>query len=147
MAGSKLNNLTDRQKKAMGYVVSAWKKSGETFATLEEGLRVLSSDKRPTANAISTSEESYMAVACGYGKGYRNKLTLSKEDAALLLELVVPIRREACCEESAKKMVELAAGVLLDGRAVPKTITDPSWERVLRVLAEVAPSAGQSRMF
>lgn len=147
MAGSKLSNLTERQKKDMGYVVSAWMKSGGTTAVLEEGLKVLSSGKRPTADAISRAELPFMAVACNYGKGYRDKLTLSKGDASLMLEFVVPIRQAACCEESARKMVELAAGVFLNGLAPPKTITDPSWEPVLRVIREVAPSLGQRTMF
>jgi hypothetical protein len=147
MSGSKLNNLTDRQKKAMGYVVSAWKKSGATTAVLEEGLKVLSSVKRPTADAISRRESPFMAVACNYGKGYRDKLTLSKEDASIMLEFVVPIRKAAQGEESAKQMIGMAAGVLLNGMVPPKTLTDPSWEPVLRVIREVAPALNQRQLF
>ncbi|MFH0884958.1 MAG: hypothetical protein V1861_04570 [Candidatus Micrarchaeota archaeon] len=147
MAGSTLNNLTARQKKDMEYVVSAWKRSGESTAVLEEGLRVLSSPKRPTADAISRADHPYVAVACNYGKRYRDKLTLSKADASLMLGFVVPIRQVAQDEESAKKMVGLVAGVLLNGLVPPKTLTDPSWEPVLRVIREVAPSLNQRPMF
>jgi len=88
-----------------------------------------------------------MAVACKYGKGQRDMLTLSKGDAAIMLEAVVSLRNEAQDETGAKKMIGLAAGVLFDGVAIPKTITDPSWGPVLRLIREVAPSAGQSQMF
>jgi len=147
MAGSKLNNLTDRQKKDMGYVVSAWKRSGESTAVLAEGLKVLSSDKRPTADAISRDDAPYMAVACNYGKGYRDKLTLSREDASLMLEFVVPLRGAARNERGAREMVEMAAGVIINGQPIPKTLANPLWEPVLRVIAEVAPSLNQRPMF
>ncbi len=147
MTHSKLNSLTPRQKKAMGYVVGAWRRSGESTRVLEEGLRVLSSRRRPTADAISRSEQPYMAVACNYGKRYRDRLTLTKADAAIMLEFVQPIRRAARDEEEARKMVELAAGVLFNGQAPPKTLADPSWEPLLRIIADVAPSAAQRPLF
>lgn len=147
MADSKLNALTTRQKKDMRNVVNAWKRSGAATEVLEEGLRLLSSDKRPTANEISKWDTEVMAVTCTWGKGYRNKLTLSKPDASLLLELVTQIRGAAGNEENAKKMVGLAAGLFFDGAQPPKTLRDPSWEPLLRVVREVAPSLCQAAMF
>jgi hypothetical protein len=147
MTRSKLNELTVRQKADMGYVAKAWARSGQTTRVLEDGLRVLASDKRPTADEIARREDPFTAVTCKYGKGYRDKLTLSKEDAAIMLEAVVQLRKEAHDEKGAKKIINLAAGVLFDGIPVPKTITDPSWEPVLRLIRETAPSLGQSLMF
>jgi hypothetical protein len=147
MADSKLNSLTQRQKKDMRSVVNAWKRSGAATQVLEEGLRLLSSEKRPTANEISKWDTEVMAVTCTWGKGYRNKLTLSKADASLLLELVSQIRSAADGEENAKKMVGLASGLFFDGEKPPKTLRDPSWEPLLRIVREVAPSLCQATMF
>jgi len=147
MACYKLNHLTARQKADMGYVAKAWARSGQTTKVLEDGLRVLASGRRPTADEIARREDPFMAVACKYGRGQRDMLTLSKEDAAIMLDAVVSLRSAAPDEAGAKKMIGLAAGVLFDGMAIPSTITDPSWEPVLRLIREVAPSAGQSRMF
>lgn len=147
MAGSKLNNLSEKQKAGMRHVLSAWKKSGKGTAVLEEGLMVLASNKRPTADAICRDGQPYIAVACTYGKGYRSKLALSKMDAALMLEFVRPARQAAKSEKDAKKMIEMCAGVILDGLKPPKTLSDPLWERVLKIIREVAPAASQVSLF
>ncbi len=155
MAGSSLNSLTERQKKDMRHVVTAWKRTGAETQVLEEGLWLLSSHKRPSADKISRwdrrNEDEFdrdiMAIACTWGKGYRNKLTLSRQDASLLLGLVSQIRAAAGSEDAAKRMVELAAGLFFDGERPPRTLRDPSWEPLLQIVREVAPSLCQAALF
>lgn len=148
MACPKLNGLTDRQKSELSRVVQRWKASGKPTEVLEEGLKMLTRAKRPSADQIVGEDSPCAVVACDYGKRYRFKLSLSREDASILLGMVKSLREAAQNDETtARKMVELAAGVVLEGKAVPTTITDPSWGPVLRLLSEVAPSLQQRELF
>jgi hypothetical protein len=149
MTGPQLGNLSPKQREAMCSVLTAWQSSRASTKVLQEGLQVLSSRDRPISDRILKQGRRYAGVTCTYGRGHkRTRLTLSRHDAGLMLGIVSPILRAANGNElAAKQMVGIAADVLIRQKPVPSTITDPMWTRVLGILAEVAPTAGQTSLF
>jgi hypothetical protein len=131
----------------MAGVVKAWERARLPTALLEEGLQILASDKRPTADTLCRLDSPSAAVTCTYGKGARAKLTLPKEDASFMLGFVAPIRRAAPTELAARKMVLLASGILFEDQSPPTTLRDPSWDSLLSILADIAPAVRQATLF
>ncbi len=139
--------LTDAQKARMLKVVKAWERSGFGTKVLEDGLRILSDENRPRSDTVLRKNPAEAVVVCGYGSGARSKHTLERDEAAFLLRVVLPIRSRTLVEESARSLVQKASAVLLEGQQIPKTIADPSWEPLIKILADVAPCLNQSTMF
>lgn len=140
--------ISDERKGAMRQAIAEWRRSKGSTTVLIEGLRVLASPNRPTADSFMRDNDSkVVSVVCTYGKRYRSKLMLPKEDAAILLDVVTDIKAAAKTEYAARKMVVMAASILLDGEKPPATLTDPRWEPLLRVLSSFDPMVGQAPLF
>jgi hypothetical protein len=148
---NKLNfkDLKPETKREMSELIGRWKRTKTDIHTLIEGLSTLAAEKRMSAGEVSKlAGDEVASITNTWGKGNRARLALEKEHASLLLGLVMSIE-EAANEDYglAGRMVETADSVLFKGGKVPSTITDPSWERVLEVLASVDPSLCQRALF
>lgn len=141
-------SISDERKGSMRYVFNQWKRVKGSTKILEESLRILASDRRPTADRFLRDDESKAShLYATYGTGYRCKLSLSKKDATILLGLVTSIREISADEREARKMVRRAFSMLLDGDKPASTLSDPRWEPLLKVLREFEPSVNQVPLF
>lgn len=141
-------SISEERKSAMRHVYEEWKRVRASAGLFEESLRILASDKRPTADRfIREDDTKASALIATYGKGYRCRLSLPKKDASILLELVTGIRGVAENEAEARKMIRRAFSMLLDGTKPPSTLSDPRWEPLLKVLSGFDPSVNQASLF
>ena len=147
MKSTGFRSLSEKKKKEMRHVIEVWQRRQLPVSLLEEGLRILSEEKRPTANELTKEDGGVADFACVWGKWTRPKLALTKEDAMLLLELVTGIRKVAFNDELAKDMVGIASSVLLDGKRLPARFTDPAMEPLRGILRGFDPTVNQSALF
>ena len=141
------SKLSPERRSGMLQLIRRWKGTGSGTELLEEGLRVLSAKKRESASEILDNEISEIsAMACVYGRGRRPKLAVSREEAALLLELVAGINGTQADQATKREMVGLAADVLLSGQK-PSTLADPRWKPLLDLLSGFEPGVRQSALF
>lgn len=144
---STFSKLPEERKQGMLQLVRRWKDTGSATTILEEGLRVLSSDKRERAyDIVERHVREIAAIACVYGKGSKPKLALSKEDARMLLELVHDINGTDTDQSTKSQMVEIAAKVLFSGER-PSTLSDARWKPLLALLGEMEPKVLQGSLF
>ncbi|MFN7991460.1 MAG: hypothetical protein U0R44_04860 [Candidatus Micrarchaeia archaeon] len=139
--------ISGQRKEEVGKFVDSWKRSSHPVDTLEEGLRYLTSPKRETALQLMDSDSPIVGICCGYGKGSRPKLALSRADASLLLDIVVEIRKAGDGAELTKEMVRKAFSILLDGRVPASAEGDPALKRLLDILGQKDPGLKQGSLF
>jgi len=146
MAGRDFRSFSDESRKRMNAVARSWGRMGLSTETLQEGLALLKSDSRPSAEEVLKSQPALADIACSYGKGWRCRLSLSKDEAEAMHRLVFALRTAASGEEEAKRMVGVAFDVLIGGSRMPGTLGDPSWKPLLDVLSSFDPSVRQTSL-
>jgi hypothetical protein len=138
-------NLSEKRKGDVRVFSESWNRLGNNVGLLEEGLRYLSSDGREPASALLGADSEIAGLCCTYGKGSRAKLTLSKEDAAMLLRIVEAIRKAGVSEELTSKMISKAFSILVDGR-LPRE-EDQVSRRLFDILGASDPALKQGSLF
>lgn len=141
-----LSGLPKARKEAMMELVRRWKRTGSGTDVLEEGLRLMSAEKRQSAAGLLAREDPLSAIACTYGRGSRPKLALSKDDASALLRLVSDVNRTGETPAMKSQMVEIAAGIFLRGEK-PETLSDPKWKPLLDLIGSLEPGVRQGSLF
>ncbi|MEW6035061.1 MAG: hypothetical protein AB1529_00470 [Candidatus Micrarchaeota archaeon] len=140
-------SLSEERKAAMSDVVSAFARSGKPFSLLVEGLRMLSAPGRESAQSMLDSQSPIADFGVTYGKGVRCKHALSREDAAILMQLAIELRKEAGSDAAAQRMIGMAKEVLFEGKPLPRNPSEPLSEPLCRVLTSIDPEVGQTSMF
>jgi hypothetical protein len=138
-------NLSGQRKADVRQFFDSWQRAGAKTGVLEEGLRYLSSDSREPASALLGSGSELAGLCCTYGKGPRARLSLSKQDAAMLLDLVTAIRQAGADEQLTSRMISSAFNILIDGR-IPQD-GDDALRRLMDALGARDPGLKQGSLF
>ena len=140
MKRSYFMRLTEEHRTELGKFIKLWKTSKHGTKVLEDGLRYLSSDERkPAVELIKRGRTEIGDIACVYGRGARPKLSLSKEDAIHLLEVVVEIRSAGGSEEQTAGLMEMVFSALLEGKKAEG--------KALKIVSGFQAGAGQGELF
>ncbi len=148
MARLNFQKISSERKQKMREVLSNWERSGTPVCLLEEGLQLLTSPKRPTMSSLSTQGRyKLMGIIYTFGTGSKPRLTLTKDDAQVLLELVSELRKHARNEEALATLVDKATSVLLQGQKNHLASTDEMGDVLRKVLQEFDPMVNQDSLF
>ena len=140
-------NLSEKRRAGVQHLIDSWKRQGNGVDVLEESLRYLSSDSREPASALLGTESEVADLCCTYGKGPRARLALSKDDASMLLTIVIKIREAGASEEMTSRMISRAFSILIVGRLPSSGQSDDTSRKLLDILGVSDPGLKQGSLF
>ncbi|MBU0532903.1 hypothetical protein KKB44_05420 [Candidatus Micrarchaeota archaeon] len=140
-----LNRLSKETKLRLAATVRYGLTAG--VPVMEEGLRLLTSPYRPTAQEVSSDGSDVISVYCTHGKSHKPKMTLSHNEARFLLDILTELRTSISVEENLVEAMTRTVSVLLEGRPLPDPLPDQSWQPVLEVVKKFDSGAAQVRLF